>query len=58
VWIANAGNNSVTKLDNSGNAVSGTSGFTAGALSYPSAIAVVNWAVSESPTQATIRCRN
>ncbi len=40
VWIANAGNNSVTELTNTGVAVSGSSGYTAGSISSPSAIAV------------------
>jgi streptogramin lyase len=40
VWIGNKGNNSVTKLDNTGAAVSGANGFTAGGFSAPSALAV------------------
>jgi streptogramin lyase len=40
VWISNKGNSSVTKLDDTGAAVSGTSGFTAGGFSAPSAIAI------------------
>jgi len=40
VWISNSGNSSVTKLNNSGAAVSGASGFTAGGFSSPSAIAI------------------
>ena len=39
VWIANSGANSVTKLDNSGAALSGSNGFT-GAMNAPSAIAI------------------
>jgi streptogramin lyase len=39
-WIANAGNASVTELNNVGAAVSGASGFTAGGFSVPSAIAI------------------
>jgi hypothetical protein len=40
VWVTNSGNASVTKLDNTGAAVSGSSGFTAGGFSRPAAIAV------------------
>jgi len=40
VWVTNKGNNSVTKLDYSGAAVSGASGFTAGGFSSPAAIAI------------------
>jgi len=40
VWITNKGNSSVTKLDNTGAAVSGSGGFTAGGFSAPSAIAI------------------
>jgi hypothetical protein len=40
VWVTNSGNSSVTKLDNTGTAVSGPSGFTAGGFSVPSAIAI------------------
>ncbi len=40
VWVTNSGNSSVTKLDNTGAAVSGASGFTAGGFSTPSAIAI------------------
>jgi streptogramin lyase len=40
VWMSNGGNSSVTKLDNTGAAVSGASGFTAGGFSIPSAIAI------------------
>jgi hypothetical protein len=40
VWVSNKGNSSVTKLDNTGAAVSGASGFTAGSISSPSAIAI------------------
>jgi hypothetical protein len=40
VWITNKGNSSVTKLDNTGAAISGTSGFTSGGINIPSAIAV------------------
>ncbi|HEY4382814.1 MAG TPA: NHL repeat-containing protein [Acidobacteriaceae bacterium] len=40
VWVTNSGNSSVTKLDNTGAAISGASGFTAGGLSSPSAIAI------------------
>ena len=40
VWISNKTGGSVTKLDNTGAAVSGASGFTAGGFSAPSAIAV------------------
>jgi len=39
IWVANT-NNSVTKLDPTGAALSGTSGFTAGSMSSPSAIAI------------------
>jgi len=40
VWITNKGNSSVTKLDNTGAAISGASGFTSGGINIPSAIAV------------------
>ena len=40
VWVTNSGNASVTKLDNSGAAISGVSGFTAGGFSTPAAIAI------------------
>jgi streptogramin lyase len=40
VWISNKGNSSVTKLDDTGAAVSGTGGFTAGGFNAPSAIAI------------------
>jgi len=40
VWVTNNGNNSVTKLDTSGTADSGGSGFTAGGFNAPSAIAI------------------
>jgi streptogramin lyase len=40
VWVSNHGNASVTKLDNTGAAVSGPSGFTAGGFNAPSAIAI------------------
>jgi hypothetical protein len=40
VWVTNSGNASVTKLNNTGAAVSGGSGFTAGGFSSPSAIAI------------------
>jgi streptogramin lyase len=40
VWVTNSGNASVTKLNNTGAAVSGANGFTAGGFSAPSAIAV------------------
>jgi len=40
IWVPDAGNNSVTKLDNTGTAISGAGGFTAGPLNAPSAIAL------------------
>jgi streptogramin lyase len=40
MWISNSGNSTVTKLDATGAAVSGSSGITAGGFSSPSAIAV------------------
>jgi hypothetical protein len=40
VWISNKGSSSVTKLDDTGAAVSGTGGFTAGGFNAPSAIAI------------------
>jgi hypothetical protein len=40
VWVTNKGNASVTKLDNTGAAVSGSSGFTAGGFSNPAAVAI------------------
>jgi hypothetical protein len=40
VWVSNQGNSSVTKLDPTGAALSGSSGFTAGGFSAPSAIAI------------------
>lgn len=40
VWVTNGGNASVTKLDNTGTAVSGANGFTAGGFSSPSAVAI------------------
>jgi len=40
VWVTNSGNSSVTKLDYSGAAVSGSSGFTAGGINNPSAITI------------------
>lgn len=40
VWLPNAGNNSVTELDNSGAVQSGSTGFTAGPLNVPSAVAL------------------
>jgi hypothetical protein len=40
VWLTNSGNASVTRLDNTGAAVSGAAGFTAGGFSSPSAIAI------------------
>lgn len=40
VWVANGGNSSVTELNNSGSAVSPSSGFTAGGIDSPNSIAV------------------
>jgi hypothetical protein len=40
IWVTNSGNSSVTKLDDTGAAISGSSGFTAGGFSAPSAIAI------------------
>jgi len=40
VWVTNSGNASVTKLSNTGAAVSSSSGFTAGGFSTPSGIAI------------------
>jgi hypothetical protein len=40
VWVTNSGNASITKLDNTGTAVSGAGGFTAGGFNVPSAIAI------------------
>jgi hypothetical protein len=41
VWITNNGNSSVTKLDDTGTAISGTNGFTAGgSINSPSAVAI------------------
>ena len=40
VWVSNQGNSSVTKLDPTGAALSGSSGFIAGGFSAPSAIAI------------------
>jgi hypothetical protein len=40
VWVTNSGNASVSKLDNTGKAISGGSGFTAGGFNNPSAIAI------------------
>ncbi len=40
LWITNAGNNSVSKLDPTGAPLSGASGFTAGSLNNPSGIAI------------------
>jgi hypothetical protein len=40
VWVTNKGNSSVTELNNTGAAVSGTSGFTAGGFNAPAAIAI------------------
>jgi streptogramin lyase len=40
VWVTNSGNSSVTKLDPTGAADSGSNGFTAGGFSAPSAIAI------------------
>ena len=40
VWVTNSGNASVTKLDNTGLAISGSAGFTAGGFNAPSAIAI------------------
>ncbi|MES2391097.1 MAG: NHL repeat-containing protein [Acidobacteriota bacterium] len=40
VWVANSGNNSVTKLDNTGAAVSPSGGYIAGPMNAPAAIAV------------------
>jgi hypothetical protein len=40
VWVTNAGNASVTKLDSTGTAISGANGFTVGGFSSPSAIAI------------------
>jgi len=40
VWIANSGNNTVTKLDTTGAAQSGTSGYNVGSLNIPYAIAI------------------
>jgi streptogramin lyase len=40
VWVTNSGNASVTQLNNTGTAVSGANGFTAGGFSSPSAIAI------------------
>jgi streptogramin lyase len=40
VWVTNSGNASVTKLDYTGTAISGASGFTAGGFNNPSAIAI------------------
>lgn len=40
VWVPNSGNNSVTKLNNNGDALSGVSGLTVGSLSAPSSIAI------------------
>ncbi len=40
VWVSNSGNASVTKLDNTGAAISSSNGFTAGGFSVPVAIAI------------------
>jgi streptogramin lyase len=40
VWVTNNGNSSVTKLDDTGTAISGANGFTAGGFSSPDAIAI------------------
>jgi streptogramin lyase len=40
VWVSNKGNSSVTKLSNTGAAVSSQFGFTAGGFNAPSAIAI------------------
>jgi hypothetical protein len=40
IWVTNSGNNSVSKFNPNGTAVSGTSGFTAGGFSNPTAIAI------------------
>jgi hypothetical protein len=40
VWVTNSGNASVTKLSNTGAAISTSSGFTAGGFSTPSGIAI------------------
>lgn len=40
VWVTNSGNASVTKLDNTGAAISGVNGFNAGGFSEPSAVAI------------------
>lgn len=42
VWLTNSGNASVTKLDSTGAAVSGGSGFTMGGFSSPTAVAIDN----------------
>lgn len=40
VWVVNGTGNSVSKLDNSGAAISGSAGYTAASISAPTAIAV------------------
>jgi hypothetical protein len=40
VWVTNSGSASVTKLDNTGAARSGTTGFLAGGFSAPAAVAI------------------
>ena len=40
VWVANQGNSSLTKLDNTGAAQSGANGYTAGSVNAPTAIAL------------------
>ena len=58
VWLPNAGNSSVTKLSNSGAALSGVNGFTAGSLGAPSAIAIDSsgnaWVASSSLNTLTV----
>lgn len=58
VWLPNAGNSSVTKLSNSGAALSGVNGFTAGSLGAPSAIAIDSsgnaWVASSSLNMLTV----
>ena len=40
VWVANAGNNSVSQFASTGVAVSGTTGYTSGGISAPYAVAI------------------
>jgi sugar lactone lactonase YvrE len=40
VWVANLGNNSLTKLSNLGAILSGTSGYTGGGINLPNGIAI------------------